>query len=90
MKTDTATKAFLAMIMLGLWANVLIPVLIPAAKAQDSNYYLASIDSTLSAMMPAVMALGLSSTSPIESDLRSIESDLSRISRGLCLNSKLC
>jgi hypothetical protein len=75
MKTDTATKAFLAMIMLGLWANILIPVLIPAAKAQDSNFYLASIDSNLS---------------QIRSQTRSIESKLRSISMGLCLNSKLC
>jgi hypothetical protein len=85
MKTDTATKAFLAMIMLGLWANVLIPVLIPAAKAQDSSFYLASINSTLMAMMPAVLDLGVSGTT-----LRSIKSDLSGIAWGTCINSKLC
>lgn len=76
---DRTTKILLVAITLGLWANVLAPVVRPTpANADNSEFYLVTIESHLRDL------------SGIKNDLSVIRSDIDGLSSGICLNSKLC
>lgn len=75
MKTDTLTKSLLAAIAIALWIIAMNPWLQPMPVAAQEDVDLRRVESSLSS---------------IQSDVLSMESDLGRLQRGTCSNSKLC
>ena len=100
--TDRTTKILLAVIALGLWANVAASLFRPMAAVAQSyelseiqhNVFLiqsdvSSIESNVSSIESDVSSIE-SDVSSIESKASSIEGEVSSIEGGTCTNSKIC
>ena len=79
--TDRATKLLLAVIALGLWANVATALFLPMAAVAQSDE-LSEIKSDVSSIESSVFS--------IEGNVSNIEGHVGRIPHGTCTNSKIC
>jgi hypothetical protein len=75
MNTDKVTKSLLAAIAVALWVIAMNPWLRPMPVAAQERVDLGRVESSLDA---------------IQSDISSMETALGRISKGTCVNSKVC
>ena len=82
---DRGTKLLLAAIALGLWVNAIGNWFQPVAVEAQSERYLRNIQSSLRSIESDVsfMSVGVLGTG-------SVESDVSAIANGLCINNRIC
>lgn len=96
--TDRMTKFLLGSIALGLWVNLLVPLVRPtAAVAQyENDYILKSIDARFAGISVDIERLlrGVYESNyflkSADGRLASIDGNIDQLQRGSCSNGKLC
>lgn len=78
MKTDRTTKVLLLLVAIGLWLNLLVPVLRPIKVSADSSG------------VETYLVLILGEISQIKRDISATKDDIRKISQGTCSNMTLC
>lgn len=96
--TDRTTKLLYWAIAIGLWANVLVPLVRPmTAIAQYQNDYIlkniearaANIEGSVNAAV-AIQNQTNYALNSVDGRLANIDTNIDKLLRGACTNSKLC
>jgi hypothetical protein len=95
---DWTSKIIFGAIALGLWGNLIVPLVRPvtAVAQYESDYILKSIDSRLASIEGitngAIAAQNRSNyiLQSIDGRLSNIDSNVDKLQRGACPNTKLC